>query len=234
MENLELFLRLAKDLMRAWPQPTLGKVDLPCDQWQTLALLWSTAELNSENLGKTYEHKDSPYFYSRPWEQANFPQTVTYNYPALFFVMDRVDITEQRTLDYYFHVFAAYPANSIDCHQCGPDHPCNQRTPEEISAALRRLTMSFFNELENFVQFHDGSNFYWGHPDQYPGEIQQGHELELFMQWDVNNIIPLFFEMNDNLVTIHINDFRVSTDECPDDQELDFSAVLPTAEKSNC
>lgn len=81
IEQIDIIFKLLSDAVRFFPAHPSG---MTCKRLQTFAVLPDFTALNSENLGKNINYKDTPFFYSRAWEQLQYnPSSVEHKLPLL-------------------------------------------------------------------------------------------------------------------------------------------------------
>lgn len=81
IEQIDIIFKLFSDAVRFFPADPSG---MPCKRLQTFAVLPDFTQLNTPNLGKNIYYKDTPFFYSRAWDQLQHnPSRVEHGLPLL-------------------------------------------------------------------------------------------------------------------------------------------------------
>ena len=154
MLSISDFLRVSRDAVRLFP---LVDAQEPCKQLQTFRVLSQArgAEIGSATLGAVPSDKDTPFFWSRAWEEAKYsPNALTFDWPCLtmFEVFNETGgsifgngFTRSYTLE--VSVLDVY---RDDCVQ-GLDTGCKARPVNQIFLDTEELLDSFFQYLSNVV-----------------------------------------------------------------------------------
>lgn len=169
---------ISREIVRLWPWSE-------CTQPDTFAVVDHIGQLESSNLGKTYQDYLNGHFWSRDWINSGArTESLCKTYPMLILEQKEVIKTEpfdkEACWEWWF-VFADIP----DCVNCGN---CN-RTKDEIDNQLQIIGLNFLKYLEQIklITF-DSSIPLWTTTSQAEKYISDG----VYTSYTVNchDIIP--------------------------------------------
>jgi len=152
----------------------------PCLSLQTFAFVWDENDINTENLGKTIQYKDEPFFYSRQWVASNYnPNSLKFNYPSLLIWEDGDTISkpfdqqDKATTTYVFKFSDKMP--SFDTSRRKKTY-CNTRIYEQVVQDLKSIVYSTFKKMGEFALY-----------DLFKGGAKIGQDW--YLQTDIDSMI---------------------------------------------
>ena len=147
--TLQNFYQVLGNAVKYFPQSTKKY-----EMIQTFALLRYREEMNSDNLGKNIDYKDSPYFYSRKWEALRHnPSKVGYEYPILAVfpvvgdVSDLLNTQKNPKSKTKLELNFLYP----NARKSERNLSCPPLLVEDIYKQMRMLSLTVFDYLKGVV-----------------------------------------------------------------------------------
>lgn len=150
--KLTTFYRLLKEFVEHFPAQREK-----CKQLHTCAALADYSELSAENLAKTINDKNKPYFYSRSWAQMGYPPSdVRYTYPGLFTLERGFTLSKpfsKRSGCFTIELLFADVLNN-ECTDCKSSY-CADRVANDIYNDTFAFLMTFLKYLNTWVYVND-------------------------------------------------------------------------------
>lgn len=154
MLSISDFLQVSKDAVRLFP---LVNPQRKCLQLQTFKVLSQArgAEIGSENLGAVPSEKDTPFFWSRAWEEAGFnPNALTFAWPVLT-VFEIVNESQQTVFQKGYARSYTLEISVLDIYKddcvLGKNTGCEARPVNQIYLDTEVLLDSFFQYLTEVI-----------------------------------------------------------------------------------
>ena len=120
----------------------------------TFAVLQEKIDWSTENLGKTIEDKDLPYFYSRLWQNKGYnPSDIAFNFPLVSLIEIDAEYIEDRHIKYNFQL-AVLDKLDINCK--------TSRKPQQIEAYTEQIIQNIFSYFKEVFEV-DGVLYNKGH-----------------------------------------------------------------------
>lgn len=148
------FLQVSKDAARLFPLVNAQKKCLQLQTFKVLSLARG-AEVGAENFGAVPSEKDTPFFWSRAWEEAGFnPNALSFNWPALT-VFEIVNETTETVFQKGYKRVYTLEVSVLDVYRedcvLGLHTGCDARPVNQIYLDTEVLLDSFFRYLDGIV-----------------------------------------------------------------------------------
>lgn len=144
-----------------------------CRQLNTFASLFKSTDLNSPNLGKSYQDYKDGYFWSRAWVHSGASRdTIKGQYPLLSLENKEMSFNPCCNDEdcYEWHMLI------IDTLECGNCEGCN-RTKDSVYSNLMAIAKNVMCEFSSYKAYQDEEGAYWLSEGQAHFYNNNGSEL---------------------------------------------------------